>query len=67
MPEYPATSATGIVHFIHSENPINDYTDLSLIRKAFTTQMSKVSICLPITYQAYVVVDSVLGPCYDRR
>jgi hypothetical protein len=67
MPEYPATSATGIVHFIHSENPIKDYTDLSLIRDVFTTQMSKVSICLPITYQAYAIVDSVLRPCYDGR
>lgn len=50
MPEYPATSETGIAHFIHSENPIKDSTDLSLIREAFTTEMSKVSICLSSTY-----------------
>jgi len=50
MPEYPATSETGIAHFIHSDNPIKDCTDLSLIREAFTAEMSKVSIYLPSTY-----------------
>ena len=47
MPKYPVTSETGIAHFIHCENPINDRADLSLIRKHSQRKCQKVSIYLP--------------------
>jgi hypothetical protein len=41
MPEYPATSENGILHFIHSENPIQS-DEKAAIQEAFTREMSKV-------------------------
>lgn len=41
MPEYPATSANGIAHFIHSANPI-DGDEMPALREACTREMSKV-------------------------
>ncbi len=41
IPEYPATSANGIAHFIHSKNPIQS-DEMSAIREGFTSEMSKV-------------------------
>ena len=43
MPDYPATSENGIIHFIHCQNPIQS-EDKSSIREALSREMSKVCL-----------------------
>jgi hypothetical protein len=49
MPKYPVTSETGIAHFIHCENPINDRADLSLIRKHSQRKCQKIRFSVHAT------------------
>lgn len=49
MPDYPDTSNEGIVHFIHSKNPMENLSEDTSISEtslyqAFTTEMSRVGI-----------------------
>ena len=46
IPDYPETTRDGILHFIHSRNPI-EATDESSIRKTFIKQASNVSSAYP--------------------
>jgi hypothetical protein len=47
MPEYPHTSSSGILHFIHSKNPITNLEPTTKeLSEAFTREISQVSILL---------------------
>jgi hypothetical protein len=47
IPDYPDTSNEGIIHFIHSKNPLQNTSEETSIsetslHQAFTTEMSRV-------------------------
>jgi hypothetical protein len=43
MPDYPDTSNDGIVHFVHSKNPMpEDTSSETSLYQAFTAEMSRV-------------------------